>query len=90
MPKQVTSIKSKMLAKNQIHATDTGSPESQIAMLTENISKLTEHLKINPKDFSSRRGLLKQVGRRKTLLKYVASISAVRYKKIIAANGLKG
>jgi small subunit ribosomal protein S15 len=85
-----TAVKAKVIAKHQIHATDTGSPESQIAVLTENITKLTSHLKINPKDFSSRRGLLKQVGRRKTLLKYLAAVSTARYKKTVAANGLKG
>lgn len=81
--------KSNVLSKSQIHATDTGSPEAQIAMLTESISQLTEHLKKNPKDFSSRRGLLKKVGRRKALARYLQSVSQSRYRKVMAANKLK-
>lgn len=90
MPKINTAVKAKVIAKHQIHEKDTGSPEAQIALLTESIVKLTNHLKANPKDFSSRRGLLKQVGQRKTMLKYLASLSTARYKKTLAANGLKG
>ncbi len=82
--------KKKILSKHQIHKTDTASPESQIALLTESINQLTGHLKANPKDFSSRRGLLKKVGKRKSLLRYLASVSPARHKKVIAANSLKG
>jgi small subunit ribosomal protein S15 len=88
MPK-VNALKSKIISKQQIHSSDTGSPEVQIAILTESILQLTEHLKINPKDFSSRRGLLKKVGKRKSLLRYLASISPARYKKTAMANNLK-
>jgi small subunit ribosomal protein S15 len=88
MPKSQLT-KGKTIAKQQIHATDTGSPEVQISLLTESISLLTTHLKTNPKDFSSRRGLLKQVGKRKSLLRYLLQTSPARYKKTVAANNLK-
>lgn len=84
------ATKAKVIQKFQIHSEDNGSPEVQVALLTESINKLTDHLKINPKDYSSRRGLLKQVGRRKSLLRYLATVSLARYKKTVAANGLKG
>jgi small subunit ribosomal protein S15 len=81
--------KTKVIAKAQIHDKDTGSPEAQIAILSEEIVNLTSHLKINPKDFSSRRGLLKKVGKRRSLLRYLATVSIARYKKTIQANNLK-
>ena len=61
---------------------DTGSPEVQIALLTERISELTEHLKVHPKDNHSRRGLLKMVGKRRNLLKYLAKKDIQRYRDI--------
>ena len=61
---------------------DTGSPEVQIAILTERISELTEHLKVHPKDNHSRRGLLKMVGKRRSLLKYLAGKDVNRYREI--------
>ena len=64
--------KSKIIKKYQTHANDTGSPQVQIALLTEEIKELTEHLKTHRKDHSSRRGLLKKVNERKKLLKYLA------------------
>lgn len=67
----------------QHHQKDTGSPEIQIALLTEKISALTEHLKTSPKDFSSRRGLLKMVGKRRRLLDYLKKNELESYKKII-------
>ncbi len=82
--------KQTVLTKAQIHKTDTGSPEAQIALLTQSIAHLTKHLKTNPKDYSSRRGLLKKVGKRKALLNYLKSVSLSRYKKVISANNLKG
>jgi small subunit ribosomal protein S15 len=82
--------KAQVLSKAQIHDTDTGSPEAQIALLTKSILHLTSHLKENPKDFSSRRGLLKKVGNRKSLIRYLQSVSQSRYKKVLAANKLKG
>ena len=68
---------------------DTGSPEVQIALLTEDIKNLTEHLKVNKKDFTSRRGLLKKVGRRSKLLKYLRNSDVDRYKTIVASLGLR-
>ncbi len=63
--------KDKIIEKFRIHATDTGSPQVQIAILTAEIKELVEHLKQHKKDFSSRRGLLKKVGERRRLLKYL-------------------
>lgn len=63
--------KDKVIAKFRTHATDTGSPQVQIAILTEETKELAEHLKIHKKDFSSRRGLLKKVGERRRLLRYL-------------------
>ena len=63
--------KDKVIAKFRTHETDTGSPQVQIAILTEEIKELAEHLKIHKKDFSSRRGLLKKVGERRRLLRYL-------------------
>jgi len=63
--------KDKVIAKFRTHATDTGSPQVQIAILTEEMKELAEHLKIHKKDFSSRRGLLKKVGERRRLLRYL-------------------
>lgn len=68
---------------------DTGSPEVQIALLTERITYLTEHLKAHKKDFSSRRGLLKMVGRRNSLLKYLSGADRQRYQDIIGKLGLR-
>lgn len=82
--------KSQTIGKNQTHKTDTGSPEVQISILTKDINSLTEHLKANPKDNSSRRGLLRKVGQRKSLLRYLSSKDATRYKKVIAKNGIRG
>ncbi|HLD31025.1 30S ribosomal protein S15 [Candidatus Falkowbacteria bacterium RIFOXYB2_FULL_38_15] len=64
--------KDKIIEKFRVHATDTGSPQVQIAILTAEIKELVEHLKEHKKDFSSRRGLLKKVGERRKLLKYLA------------------
>ncbi len=68
---------------------DTGSPEVQIAILTTRINELTEHLKTHRKDHSSRRGLLKMVGTRSSLLKYVRQNDIDRYRKIISRLGLR-
>jgi small subunit ribosomal protein S15 len=68
---------------------DTGSPEVQIAILTKRIIELTEHLKMHKKDHSSRRGLLKMVGTRSSLLKYVRNTDVDRYRKIISSLGLR-
>ena len=71
------------------HAKDTGSPEVQIAILTKRINELTEHLKSHMKDHSSRRGLLKMVGKRNSLLKYLTREDRTRYQQIIGRLGLR-
>ncbi len=71
------------------HEGDTGSPEVQIAILTDRINNLNEHLKKNPKDHHSRRGLLMMVGKRRRLLNYLTKIDIERYRAIIAKLGLR-
>ena len=71
------------------HAKDTGSPEVQVAMLTERINHLTEHLKVNKKDHHSRRGLLMMVGKRRRLLRYLNDQDVERYRSLIAKLGLR-
>ena len=81
--------KTAVIEKNRLHETDTGSPEVQIAILTERIAYLTEHLKVHHKDNHSRRGLLKMVGRRRRLLDYLQNNDIERYRKIIADLNLR-
>ncbi|NLL38274.1 MAG: 30S ribosomal protein S15 [Clostridiales bacterium] len=81
--------KSKIIAENRVHETDTGSPEVQIAILTERIKQLTEHLKTHKKDNHSRRGLLKMVGKRRNLLDYLAKKDIERYRALIAKLGIR-
>ena len=81
--------KNKIVQDYELHSGDTGSPEVQIAILTRRINDLTEHLKTHRKDFSSRRGLLKMVGNRSALLKYINKKDAKRYKEIITRLGLR-
>ena len=81
--------KDKVITDFEVHEGDTGSPEVQIALLTRRINDLTEHLKIHSKDHSSRRGLLKMVGTRSALLKYVRNQDVKRYRKIISRLGLR-
>lgn len=76
--------KSQIIAKFARKTGDTGSPEVQIALLTTRISELTEHLKVNQKDFSSRLGLLKLVGKRKRLLKYLKKTNYETYTKLVS------
>ena len=71
------------------HATDTGSPEVQVALLTERINHLTEHLKVHNKDHHSRRGLLMLVGKRRRLLDYLRNQDVERYRAVIARLGLR-
>ena len=71
------------------HEGDTGSPEVQIALLTERINELTEHLKVHKKDNHSRRGLLKMVGKRRNLLNYLAKEDVQRYRDIVEKLGLR-
>ena len=85
----VAEAKRQIVARNQNHKTDTGSPEVQIALLTRRITELTEHLKTHKKDHSSRRGLLKMVGKRNSLLKYLTREDRTRYQQIIGKLGLR-
>ena len=82
-------VKTKVIEDYAVHEGDTGSPEVQIAVLTHRIQDLTEHLKVHKKDYSSRRGLLKMVGRRSSLLKYLMQTSRDRYNSIISRLGLR-
>jgi len=77
-------LKQEIIAKYAIHEGDTGSPEVQIALLTERINHLTEHLKTHKKDHHSRRGLLKMVGQRRGLLNYLMKKDITRYRELIA------
>ncbi len=81
--------KQNIIGDFETHEGDTGSPEVQIALLTNRINELTEHLKTHRKDHASRRGLLKMVGTRSALLKYVSSKDIKRYQKIISRLGLR-
>ena len=81
--------KLEIIEKFKLHEGDTGSPEVQIALLTERISYLTEHVKVHKKDHHSRRGLLVLVGRRRKLLNYVKNKDINRYRDIIQTLGLR-
>jgi small subunit ribosomal protein S15 len=82
--------KQKLVSTFQLHERDTGSPEVQIAILTERINLLTEHLKVHKKDKHSRRGLIKLVNERRRHLQYLAKHHQERYEKIVAQLGLRG
>lgn len=81
--------KEKIIAEYGHKPGDTGSPEVQIALLTERINELTEHLKVNQKDHHSRRGLLKMVGQRRGLLAYLKKTDIERYRTLIKRLGLR-
>lgn len=81
--------KQKIIEAYKLHETDTGSPEVQIAILTERINHLNEHLKEFKKDHHSRRGLLKMVGQRRGLLNYLMKVDINRYRDIVAKLGLR-
>lgn len=81
--------KKSILDEYGVHAADTGSPEAQVALLTKRIVDLTEHLKQHKHDHHSRRGLLLMVGRRRRLLKYLASVDVQRYRSLIERLGLR-
>ena len=81
--------KQSTIAGHLLHESDTGSPEVQIALLTDRINQLTEHLKVHQKDHHSRRGLLMLVGRRRRMLDYVRGTDVERYRAIIAKLGLR-
>lgn len=81
--------KTATIAKHRTHEADTGSPEVQIAILTERINHLNDHLKVHKGDHHTRRGLLMMVGRRRRMLDYVRSLNVERYRTIIAEHGLR-
>ncbi|KAA8722976.1 30S ribosomal protein S15 [Corynebacterium spheniscorum] len=81
--------KKAILAEYGLHESDTGSPEAQVALLTDRINTLTEHLKTHKHDHHSRRGLFLMVGRRKRLLKYLTDNDITRYRKLIERLGLR-
>lgn len=81
--------KQELIEEHKTHASDTGSPEVQIAILTENINNLTAHFKDHKKDHHSRRGLLKMVGQRRKLLAYLKNKDVQRYSALIAKLGLR-
>ena len=78
-----------IISDNRLHETDTGSPEVQIALLTDRISHLTDHLKIHKGDHHTRRGLMKLIGKRRRLLDYVKDNDVERYRSIIAKLGIR-
>ncbi|MFC1601230.1 30S ribosomal protein S15 [Candidatus Sumerlaeota bacterium] len=81
--------KQELVEKYKTHDKDTGSPEVQVAILTERITNLTEHFKIHKKDHNSRRGLLMLVGQRKRLLNYLRGTEVERYRQLIKRLGLR-
>jgi small subunit ribosomal protein S15 len=85
----IAARKQEILAEYRTHETDTGSPEVQIALLTERIVELTEHFQTHKKDHHSRRGLLKLVSQRRRLLDYLRGIDPERYRTLISRLGLR-
>jgi small subunit ribosomal protein S15 len=82
--------KRELIEEYRLHDVDTGSPEVQIALLTERIRNLTEHFKVHKKDHHSRRGLLKLVGQRRSLLNYLKRNKIERYRSVVGRLGLRG
>ncbi|ABG49661.1 MAG: 30S ribosomal protein S15 [Trichodesmium sp. St16_bin4-tuft] len=82
--------KQEIIGEYQTHETDTGSADVQVAMLTEKITKLSAHLRNNKQDYSSQRGLLKMIGKRKRLLTYIQKQNQERYKALITRLGIRG
>jgi small subunit ribosomal protein S15 len=78
-----------IIDEHRLHGTDTGSPEVQVALLTDRISHLTEHLKVHKGDHHTRRGLMKLIGRRRRLLDYVQRNDVERYRTLIAKLGIR-
>ncbi len=81
--------KQEIIKKFQVHERDSGSPEVQIALLTERIKQLTEHFQVHKKDYHSRRGLLKLVGQRRRLLDYLKSKRIDKYRQLVKELGLR-
>ena len=86
---QTSEVKQRVIQEYRVHETDTGSPEVQVALLTQRISELTEHFKTHSKDHHSRRGLLKLVGRRRRLLDYLKGQDLERYRATIERLGIR-
>jgi small subunit ribosomal protein S15 len=82
--------KQEIMENYRVHETDTGSPEVQVAILSEKISRLSLHLRTNKKDYASRRGLMLMIGRRKRLLSYIQSKDASKYTALIQRLGIRG
>ena len=85
-----TAEKQKIIDSHQIHPTDTGSVELQVAMLSERITKLSDHLQKNNQDFASRQGLLKMIGKRKRMLSYIKNNDVNKYATLIKKIGIRG
>ena len=85
-----TEEKQKLIDSHQIHPTDTGSVEIQIAMLSERITKLSDHLQKNNQDYASRQGLLKMIGKRKRMLSYIKDKDVNKYATLIKKIGIRG
>lgn len=84
-----SEAKLRIISQHRKHESDTGSAEVQIALLTERITQLTEHLRQHKKDYHSRRGLLKMVGKRRRLLRYLNQVDPLRYRAICEKLGLR-
>ncbi|QYO62098.1 30S ribosomal protein S15 [Leptolyngbya sp. 7M] len=82
--------KQEIISEYQVHETDTGSADVQVAILTERINRLSAHLRENKKDHASRRGLLKMIGQRKRLLAYILKQDQERYRALISRLGIRG
>tara|TARA_B100000886_G_scaffold39268_1_gene24282 strand:+ start:481 stop:750 length:270 start_codon:yes stop_codon:yes gene_type:complete len=85
-----TAEKQKLIKNHQVHATDTGSVEVQVAMLSKRISKLSDHLQGNIHDFASRQGLLKMIGKRKRLFTYIKEKNVQNYQNLVKRIGIRG
>ena len=85
-----TAEKQKLIETHQVHPTDTGSVEIQVAMLSKRISKLSDHLQGNIHDFASRQGLLKMIGKRKRLLSYIKDKNIQKYQDLVKKIGIRG
>ena len=85
-----TAEKQKLINSHQIHSTDAGSVEIQVAMLSERITKLSDHLQKNNHDYASRQGLLKMIGKRKRMLSYIKSKDIKQYTNLVKKIGIRG
>jgi small subunit ribosomal protein S15 len=81
--------KANLIERYRVHGKDTGSPEVQVALLSERINYLNEHFSVHRKDHASRRGLLAMVGKRRRLLEYLKRVDAERYKRVIESLGIR-